>query len=446
MTKDASQRPAPGTQARGQPAPVAGQERITALDTLRGVAVLGILVMNIYAFAMPFAAYSNPLLMGGTEWYNLGTWFATHIVFDQKFMTIFSMLFGAGIVLMAERVERRNGAFGSFFLRRQFWLLVIGAVHAYLIWMGDILFHYALIGMFAFLFRRLSPRKLIVLACLLLPVAPLLSVGSAVYMADLGARVADIEAQLAANETATDEQQADIDEWAEIEAFVAPGPELLDEDLAAYLGSYSDVLEFRAPTVAVLQINVTLFFFIWRVGGLMFLGMALLKLGALSGRLEPWVYRRLMLAGYATGLPLTALSAYLLSSHQWDGLYLFGVGGLPNYLGSILVALGHIGAVMLLVKSGTWTSLVARFTAVGRMALSNYLLHSIILTTVFYGYGFGAYGSVPRAAQMLIVAAVIGLQLLLSPIWLRHFRFGPAEWLWRSLSYWQAQPMRRTAV
>lgn len=445
MTKDTNRHADAVAAQDGQPAPIAGQQRITALDTLRGVAVLGILVMNIYAFAMPFPAYSNPLLMGGTEWYNLGTWFATHILFDQKFMSIFSMLFGAGIVLLAERVEQRNAAFGPFFLRRQFWLLVIGAAHAYLVWMGDILFHYALIGMLAFLLRRLSPRKLIVVACLLLPVAPLLSIGGAAYMADVRMRVAGIEAELAAGDAATEEQQAAIDEWAEIEPFVSPGQQQLDEDLAAYLGSYSDVLRFRAPTVAVLQVDVTLFFFIWRVGGLMLLGMALMKLGILSGLREPAFYRRLMLAGYATGLPLTVLSAYLLSARQWDGLFLFGAGGLPNYLGSILVALGHIAAVMLLVKNGTCRTLMSRFTAVGRMALSNYLLHSLVLTTVFYGYGFGAYGSVPRAAQMLFVAALIGLQLLYSPTWLRHFRFGPAEWVWRSLSYWRLQPMRRAA-
>lgn len=429
--------------AEGRPAPVVGLERIVALDTLRGIAVLGILVMNIYAFAMPFVAYSNPLLMGGTQWYNLGTWFVTHIFFDQKFMTIFSLLFGAGIVLMAERVEQRSAAFGSFFLRRQFWLLVIGAAHAYLIWVGDILFHYAVIGMIAFLFRRLAPRKLILIACLMLPIAPLLSFGSAIYMADLGERVASIEQSLGTGGTATEEQQSALDEWAEIEPFIAPGQAEVDEDLAAYLGGYRDVLAFRAPMVAVLQVDVTLFFFIWRVGGLMLLGMALMKLGILTGRRDGAFYRRLMLVGYATGLPLAALSAYLLGSHQWNGLYAFGVGGLPNYLGSILMALGHIGAVMLLINNGTCPALLARFTAVGRMALSNYLLHSLVLTTLFYGYGFSLYGSIPRAAQMLFVAAVIGLQLMLSPVWLKHFRFGPAEWLWRSLSYWRLQPMRR---
>lgn len=436
--------PATSTEDR-EPSPVNAGERITAIDTLRGVAVLGILVMNIYAFAMPFVAYSNPLMLGGTEWYNLGTWFVTHIFFDQKFMTIFSLLFGAGIVLMTERAEQRGGEFGSLFFRRQFWLLVIGATHAYLIWVGDILFHYALIGMFAFLFRRLQPRALIILACLLLPIAPLLSVGGAAYMADLGDRVASIEAELEPGEEPTDTERAAIEEWAETEPFIAPGAKELNEDVDAYLGSYGDVVRFRAPMVAVLQVDVTLFFFIWRVGGLMLLGMALMKLGVLSGLRDTRFYQRLMLAGYGLGLPLTLASAYLLNAHQWDGLFAFGVGGLPNYLGSLLMALGHIGAVMLIVKCGVWPSLMRRFSAVGRMALSNYLMHSLLLTTVFYGYGLGLYGSVPRAMQMLFVAAVVALQLWLSPIWLQRFRFGPFEWLWRSLSYWRLQPFRKAS-
>ncbi|MEM9209275.1 MAG: DUF418 domain-containing protein, partial [Pseudomonadota bacterium] len=118
------------------PAPVSAGERLTAIDTLRGVAVLGILVMNIYAFAMPFPAYGNPLLMGGTEWYNIGTWYFTHVFFDLKFMAIFSMLFGAGIIIMWERAEARGAGFTSLHYRRQFWLLVFGALHGYLLWGG----------------------------------------------------------------------------------------------------------------------------------------------------------------------------------------------------------------------------------------------------------------------------------------------------------------------
>ena len=148
--------------------PVSSEERIGSLDALRGVAILGILVMNIYAFAMAFPAYFNPLLWGGADELNLGVWRFTHLFFDQRFLSIFAMLFGAGIVLMSERAEAKGRSFTGFYYRRQFWLVVIGAIHAYLIWAGDILVLYALIGMLAYLFRRLKPRTLIIIAIPLL--------------------------------------------------------------------------------------------------------------------------------------------------------------------------------------------------------------------------------------------------------------------------------------
>jgi uncharacterized protein len=123
-------------------------------------------------------------------------------------------------------------------------------------------------------------------------------------------------------------------------------------------------------------------------------------------------------------------------------VWTYRVGHLPNYVGSVLVAFGHISLVMLIVQRGALSGLMTRFSAVGRMAFSNYLMHSLLLTTVFYGYGFGLYAHVPRWQQMFFVAAVLGLQLWMSPWWLARFRFGPAEWLWRSLTYWRWQPMQ----
>lgn len=432
--------------ASGAPGPVPGTERITAIDTLRGVAVLGILVMNIYGFAMPFMGYNNPLMYGGVEWYNLGTWFATHIVFDQKFMTIFSMLFGGGLVIMWERATARGAPFGRIYYRRQFWLLLIGALHAYLIWFGDILFHYALMGMFVYLFRKLQPKTLIIIACFMLPVAPLLSFGSSVYIAKLGVQVEEVEAQIEAGETPTEEQLAAKQEWDEMAPFISPGQEELEKDLSVYRSDYGSILEFRAPMVVMMQTQATLFFILWRVGGLMLLGMALMKLGVLSGKHDAAFYRRMLVIGYGLGLPVMLFSAYSLSAHQWDGQYQFRIGMVPNYIGSILVAMGHIAAVMLIVKRGLFSALMARCTAVGRMALSNYLMHSIVLTTIFYGYGLGLYGTIPRIWQMAFVAGLLGFQLWLSPIWLDRFRFGPVEWLWRSLTYWRRQPMRRQAA
>jgi uncharacterized protein len=429
------------TTATGKSQPVLAADRITSIDTLRGVAVLGILVMNIYAFAMPFVAYQNPLAMGGTEWYNLGTWFLTHILFDQKFLTIFAVLFGAGLVMTMTRAEAREARYAGNWYRRNFWLLLIGAAHGYLLWFGDILFHYALMGMLIFPFRHRSPRTLIIIASILLAFGVLMQVGGGMQMAEMSVKGPAVLALDEAGETLTEEQSAILRQWESMSAFVKPPEQQVAEDVAAYTGDYAGILEHRAPMVAMMQTQATIGFVIWRVGGLMLLGMALMKLGILSGDRSDAFYRKMMMVGYGVGLPIMLFSSWLMLTNRWEMLWMFRVGVLPNYVGSIFVAFGHIALLMTIVRGGLMQSLMDRFTAVGRMAFTNYLMHSVILTTVFYGYGLGLYGQIPRIWQMLFVAGVLGFQLWFSPWWLARFRFGPAEWLWRSLSYWKLQPM-----
>ena len=432
---------------RTQPAatPIGGNERNTAIDTLRGVAVLGILVMNIYAFAMSFAAYQNPLADGGTEWYNIGTWFFTHLLFDQKFMTIFSVLFGAGLVMTATRAEVRGTSCRGIWFRRCFWLLVIGALHGYLIWFGDILFHYALMGMLIYWFRNRSPRALIIIAAVMLCVGMFAAYAGGGFMKQMQAKGPAIQELVDAGKEITEDQARMLEQWQGMLVFMKPPDEQVAEDLAAYSGDYATIVAHRAPMVATMQTQGTIGFVIWRVGGLMLFGMALMKLGVVSGALDPGYYRRMMILGYGLGLPIVGLGAWNIYLHEWDVFWSFQIGTLPNYIGSELVAMGHIGLVMTIIRSGFLPAPMQRFAAVGRMAFTNYLLHSIILTTVFYGYGFGLYGTIPRIWQMGFVVAVIGFQLWLSPWWLARFRFGPAEWLWRSLTYWRLQPMRHTA-
>lgn len=426
--------------------PVNASERIASVDTLRGVAVLGILVMNIYGFAMPFVAYQNPLAMGGTEWYNLGTWFFTHIFFDQKFMTIFSILFGAGLAMMALRAEQRGAKYGGTWYRRNFWLLLIGAAHGYFLWFGDILFHYALMGMLIYPLRKLSPRALLIVGAVLLSVGVLMQFGGGTYMKQLQAQGMEIQQLQEAGETLTAEQEAILEEWDASAAFMKPPEQQVAEDTAAYLGSYRDAFEHRAPVVRMLQTQATFGFIIWRVGGLMLIGMALMKLGVLSAERSTGFYRRMMVIGYGIGLPVMLYSAYNMYVNSWEMLWMFQVGVLPNYFGSLLVAAGHIGLVMTVVRTNACSELMARFSAVGRMAFTNYLMHSVVMTTIFYGYGFGLYGQVPRFWQMAFVAGMLGFQLWFSPYWLERYRFGPAEWLWRSLTYLRVQPLRRAGA
>ena len=412
------------------------------MDMLRGVAVLGILVMNIYAFAMPFAAYGNPLVMGGTDALNLGTWFVTHIVFDQKFLSIFAMLYGAGMVMMTERAEATGAKIGGVFYRRSFWLLVIGIVHGYMIWVGDILFAYAAVGMLVFLLRKKSPTTLIVVGVLMLPMANVLSYGGGTFMLELRAESRALEARREAGEELTVDERETITAWHETAAFIAPDEKDIQRDVDAYRGTYADILEYRIPVISTLQIQGTLFYLLWRAGGLMLIGMAFMKLGVLKAQRSSGFYRNMMLLGYGIGFPIMIVSAVDLYRHDFDGLYAFRIGMIANYWGSLFVAMGHIGAVMGVVRSGALASLMRRFAAVGRMAFTNYLVHSLVMTTIFYGYGLNLYTEIPRFAQMGFVAALIGLQLLYSPWWLARFRFGPAEWLWRSMTYWRLQPMR----
>lgn len=422
--------------------PISATERYAPMDILRGVAIFGILVMNIYGFAMPFAAYSNPLVLGGTDPLNMGIWFFTHIFFDQKFLAIFSMLYGAGIAMLTERALQRGVKATGIFYRRSFWLLVIGFLHGQLLWFGDILFGYAATGMLMYLFRNRRPRTLIIIALLWLPVAPLLTYTGGIFMHKMQGQAVALEARQEAGETLTEEEQELLVGWGETASMMAPTEEDIAEDLEVYRGDYAGILEHRSPLVAMFQIQGLFFYILWRAGGLMLIGMALLKTGVLKGHATAGFYKKMMLFGYGLGLPIMVFSAWNMHAHGFEPLWMFQIGMTPNYFASILVGLGHIGLVFTLHKAGVFDALFRRFAAVGRMAFTNYLAHSLIMTSIFYGYGLGLYGDLPRATQMLFALALIAAQLVYSPWWLSRFRFGPAEWLWRSLTYWRRQPMR----
>jgi len=353
--------PTPDVPKVGAAQPVAAAERITAIDTLRGVAVLGILAMNVYGFAMPFIAYNDPLALGGGEWYNLGTWFFTHIFFDMKFMTVFSLLFGGGMILMWQRAEVAHAKFGRIYYRRQLWLMLIGILHGYLLWFGDILFHYALMGMFIYLFRRLKARTLIIIGVCMLPVALLFSFGGSLFIDEMKLQMIEIRELVAADEALTEEQAEIKEQWDDMRPLMAPTDQDLADDLDAYRGDYVSIVKHRAPLVLAFQIQNTFAFIIWRVGGLMLVGMAMMKLGILSAERSVSFYKKMMLLGYGLGLPLAVYSAFNLYAHEFDSLHLFRVGMIPNYIGSVIVAMGHIGAVMLLVKSDICVKLQHRF-------------------------------------------------------------------------------------
>jgi uncharacterized protein len=433
---------AAGAEALG---PVQTGERIASVDVLRGFALLGILVMNINAFGLPMAAYSNPFVAGGADGADLWAWLLSHLFFEMKMVTIFSMLFGAGLVLMSERAQARGGEVKGVYLRRNLWLVLIGALHGYFLWFGDILFHYGLSGLILYFFRRWPVRRLLgVAAVLILINVPLYLWFGSVALEER--RLAEgAEAKLAAGaktEELSEEERSALEDWPAMRPEMAPTPEDVRAEIEVHRGGYWGILVDRAPRTLMMQTLYFLLFGMWRTTGAMLLGMALMGLGVFSARLPARFYNSWIVAGYGAGLPLVWIGARGLMAHRFELEYAAGGVGTLNYFGSLLVAMAHVGVVMRLCQSGALARLRRRLAAVGQMALTNYLLHSLICTTLFYGYGFGLFASLSRARLQGVVLAIALLQLAASPLWLRRFRFGPAEWVWRSLTYGKRQPLR----
>lgn len=422
--------------------PTPAENRIATIDVLRGVALLGILVINIDFFALPGTTFFDPSSAGGFEGLDLLTWKFASLVFLQKMMAIFSVLFGAGLILMHRRSEAagRKG-FGGFWYRRTFWLLVLGMIHAYLLWYGDILVTYALCGLVLYLFRKRSSWLLITLGTLALGFGMLIHLGAGYGLGVMQEHALAAEEALAAGDTPTQMQGEMLEAWRETEAELSADPEKLQAELDAYRGSYLENLAFRVPETMMMQTQALLFFMLWRALGLMLVGMGLMKAGVFTGQRSGRFYAWLTGIGYGLGLPLQFYGTEQMLAHDFDVVFMFQEGSHYGYVGSVLVALGHVGAILLLCRSGRLPWLTARLAAVGRMALSNYFLQTLICTTIFYGFGFGLFGEIDRFGLFGVVLAIWFLQLLLSPLWLRRFRFGPLEWLWRSLTYWKPQSM-----
>ena len=399
--------------------PVAQSARIDSLDVLRGFALLGILIMNIQLFAMPDAAYFNPTAYGDLDGANFYVWLGSRLLADQKFMTIFSMLFGAGIVLMTTRAEARGGGRRVHY-RRMGWLAIIGLLHAHLLWSGDILFLYGVCGMIVYRLRHHPPRRLIVVG------VATLAVSSVIYMA-IGASLAYWPADALADFVATTWQ---------------PTPAVIDAALAAYRGGWIEQLPARSSAALGFETFVILIWGGWRAAGLMLIGMALFKLEVFSAMRSRRFYVSLVAAALLVGIPMQAYGVSVDFAGGWGVASFFQLRQF-NYWPSILVSLGYVGVVMLICQTAALRAVTRPFAAVGQMALTNYLLHTIICTTIFYGHGLGYYGSVDRLGQLSIVVGVWVVQLIASPLWLRRYRFGPAEWMWRSLTYGTRPPLGR---
>ena len=401
-------------------APTNSGERIQSLDFLRGFAVLGILFMNIQSYSMPGAAYLNPFAYGSLDGINWWVWLLSHIFTDQKFMSIFSMLFGAGVVLVTQRAGEKGVSQAGLHYRRTFWLLVIGLIHAHLIWYGDILVIYALCALFVYLFRKVRPVRTLIVGLLLIAVHSIFSL--------FGGFTFEYWPQ---------------ESRAEIAALWQPNDEEIQEEIAAVTGSLSEQISHNSAAALEMETGTFFYLFLWRAGGLMLVGMALYKWGVFSaGRSRRFYFRGLILS-FLLGFPLIIFGVVHNNAAGWSYEYSMLIGSQYNYWGSLFVSFGYICLVMLISLSGSFSRLRTRLAAVGRMALTNYIAQSLICVLLFYGIGLGLFGQVERIWQLVIVLVILLLQIAWSRPWLKRYRFGPLEWLWRSLTYWKKQPFRR---
>jgi uncharacterized protein len=401
-----------------------GSGRVVTLDILRGVAVMGILAINIVAFALPLDAYLNPRAFGLESDADLISWAASFVLIEGKMRGLFSLLFGASMLLVIERAEAAGEPSDKVHFRRMGWLLLFGLVHYYFIWHGDILTLYAAIGIVAWFLHGSSPRALVRLAVALILLQFLLFALLALPGIEL---LADPQAPPVAGQRPA-------------------GPAIAAraaEAIALYRGDYGGIVHHQftdgldGPLVAIpLNGAETL--------GYMLLGMAALKSGFITGSWPVRRYRQIAAGGFALGVPLGSLLALGLIGEQFSNPAIVSLNLAATTLLRPIMIIATIALIILATRRGG--ALTDRIAAAGRAAFTNYLGTSIVMTGLFYGHGLGWFGTLSRAELWLVVLPACLLMLLWSKPWLDRYRYGPFEWLWRSLARGKPQPMRKSIV
>jgi uncharacterized protein len=407
-------------------------DRLNTLDGLRGVAVMGILLMNIFSFAMPSAAYFNPRAYGADGVIDYGVWSFNFILIDSKMRALFSLLFGASMLLFIERADASGQDSIKLHLRRMAFLFVFGWIHYALLWDGDILTLYAAVGVVAFLWRWLEPRELIKLS-IGFTVASLLLWASVLYSfhkadaAGLAPR-ASVEA--------VEARQTNLASLGE------PDSSAIDDELDLFKSGYGEIVAARAVTDWAKPLRQIVSYG-FETMGLILLGMALLKNGFLRGEWPNSALWRVVSWGYGIGVTGMIL-LWLISWHSgFDVMTNGGAVLLWSLPFRIPVMLGHAGLILILLRSLQGSAATQRIEAVGKTAFSNYILMSLILGPIFYGYGLGLFGELFRWEAYLLVIPIWGVMLLWSKPWMTRFSHGPLEWVWRCLTRWEWVPMQR---
>ena len=434
---------APGTPL----GPVPRRERVAALDVARGVAVLGVLLMNIWAFAGPQAFFDYPLAIADRSGNPVLTWAVIHTLFEGSQRTLLSLLFGAGALMAMQRFIATADAAtarGTYY-RRTGGLIVLGLINAYVfMWPADILFVYGLASLCLYPLRNARTSVLVALIVVALAVPVGLRVLDIAKLRALEASASAASArQLAGAELSDAERQA-MDDWAG--KLRKARPSLADEDLAAEIslmqsGTLIEVAQRQAGVSLVLQTIVAVKWWFLDALAMMMLGMVLYRAGLFT-RSGPDARRTLLIAGgFAVGLPLGAWQTFTLLAtdfHPVQGT----VTQLSYDLRRLATALGYLGLVLVFCQAAVAPAIKAALAAVGRMALTNYLAQSMLCGFIFYGFGLGLYGRLAGYELYGIVALVWALEISWSVAWLRRFQIGPFEWAWRSVTYRRRQAWR----
>jgi uncharacterized protein len=404
-------------------------DRYLTLDAMRGFAVMGILAMNIIAFAMPEWAYVTPIAYGGLSTENQISWIFSFIFIDGKMRGLFSLLFGASMMLIIERAQAKGESAAKIHYSRMFWLALFGLAHYFFLWFGDILFLYASVGCIAFLFRNWQPERLIKWALIIF--------GLGVLFWGLQMGGLQILQYFATQPNADADMVARYDEIIRSNDFDLN----VADELALHRGAYWPIVseklsEWYTPLAAVLQsIAETL--------PLMMIGMAMKKNGFITGEWDRPIYilwaRKLVTGGLIAS---AALAGYLVAV-DYDLIDSLAVFLAWSAIPRLMLTVGYAALLILLIGRISHQKFIKRVAATGQAAFTNYLGTSILMTTLFYGYGFGFFGHVSRIALWPVVFAMWALMLLWAQPWLTRYRYGPLEWLWRSLARGGLQRMKR---
>lgn len=414
--------------------PLQLSDRIYSLDVMRGIVLFGILLMNINGFGLS-GAYDDPTVSGGATGWDLITWITTTMFFEGTMRGLFSLLFGVGMFVLLDRLEKRGAGMeaANIYFRRLTWLLVFGLIHGYLLlWRGEILYEYALIGFLVFSFRNLAPKKLILIAVFLFSAGILWNYfdhkNDVKFMNEVElAKSYKLEGKALTKELIEANDKWKKREWKRSAAGVKEHNDNMHK-------GYLDLVDFLVPVNQVNNEHDPYRYDLWDVLSMMLLGIALFKLKILTAEKSYQFYGFMALVGYGIGLIVNYYEIRTIMDSNFSFLG-FSKSYLTYDLGRVPVAMGHIALIMIFCKSSFVMWLKNRLAAVGKMALTNYIMHSIICMFVFTGVGFGLFGELQRHQLLYVVFSIWIFQLILSPIWLKYYHFGPLEWLWRYLSY-----------